>query len=126
MTELTVATIIFVLTYAVIISERLDRAVVALAGAGLMIAFGVLDQSDALASIDANTIALLVGMMIIINVLKRTGVFRYAGWRMAIAANGDPWRMLLGFSLFTALAPAFLANVSTILLIVPLTLAICA
>src|SRR5918999_2039032 len=115
MSELTVATIIFVLTYAVIISERLDRAGVALAGAGRIIAFCVLDQRAALEAIDANTIPLLVGMMIIINVLKRTGVFRYAGWRTAIAVNGDPWRMLLGFSLFTAVASAFLDNVTTIL-----------
>ena len=125
MPELAVATAIFLVTYAVIISERLDRAVVALAGAGLMIAFGILDQRQALEAIDPNTIALLVGMMIIVNVLKRTGVFRYAGWRTAIALNGDPWRMLVGFTLFTAIASAFLDNVTTILLMVPVTIAIC-
>jgi Na+/H+ antiporter NhaD/arsenite permease-like protein len=122
--ELTIATIIFVLTYAVIVSERLDRAVVALAGAGLVIAFGVLDQRQALAAIDANTVALLVGMMVIVNVLKRTGVFRYAGWRTAIGLGGDPWRLLVGFALFTAVASAVLDNVTTILLMVPVTLAI--
>ncbi len=125
MSELTVATIIFVATYAVIISERLDRAVVALTGAGLMIAFGVIDQHEALEAIDPNTIALLVGMMIIVNVLKRTGVFRYAGWRTAKLLGGDPWRMMAGFALFTAVASAFLDNVTTILLIVPVTIAIC-
>src|SRR6185312_4630235 len=83
MSELTIATIIFVVTYAVIISERLERAVVALAGAGLMIAFGVLNQHQALESIDPNTLALLVGMMIIVGILKRTGVFRYVGWQTA-------------------------------------------
>jgi Na+/H+ antiporter NhaD/arsenite permease-like protein len=125
MSDLTIATIIFVLTYAVIISERLERAVVALAGAGLMIAFGILDQQQALEAIDPNTIALLIGMMIIINVLKRTGIFRYVGWRTAIALDGDPWRMMLGFALFTAVASAFLDNVTTILLMVPVTIAIC-
>ena len=125
MSDLTVATIIFVATYAVIISERLDRAVVALTGAGLMIAFGVINQHQALEAIDPNTIALLVGMMIIVNVLKRTGVFRYAGWRMASMLGGDPWRMMVGFALFTAVASAFLDNVTTILLIVPVTIAIC-
>jgi len=125
MSDLTIATIIFVATYAVIISERLDRAVVALTGAGLMIALGVLDQNQALAAIDPNTIALLVGMMIIVNILKRTGVFRYAGWRTAGALRGDPWRMMVGFALFTAVASAFLDNVTTILLIVPVTIAIC-
>lgn len=64
-------------------------------------------------------------MMIIVNVLKRTGVFRYAGWRTASALGGDPWRMLVGFALFTAVASAFLDNVTTILLIVPVTIAIC-
>ena len=125
MSELTVATAIFVVTYGVIISERLDRTVVALAGGALMIAFGVLDQEEALLSIDVNTIALLVGMMIIVNVLKRTGVFRYAGWRTARLVGGNPWRLLLGFALFTAVASAFLDNVTTILLMVPVTIAIC-
>jgi Na+/H+ antiporter NhaD/arsenite permease-like protein len=125
MSDLTIATIIFVVTYAVIISERLERAVVALAGAALMIAFGVLDQEQALNAIDPNTLALLIGMMIIINVLKRTGVFRYAGWRTAIAFKGDPWRMMVGFALFTAFSSAFLDNVTTILLMLPVTIAIC-
>lgn len=125
MSDLTVATIIFLATYAVIISERLDRAVVALTGGALMIAFGVVDQQQALESIDPNTLVLLVGMMIIINILRRTGVFRYAGWRVAIALGGDPWRMMVGFALVTAVASAFLDNVTTILLIVPVTIAIC-
>jgi Na+/H+ antiporter NhaD/arsenite permease-like protein len=124
MSDLTIATVIFLATYAVIISERLDRAVVALTGAGLMIALGVLDQQQALQAIDPNTIALLVGMMIIVNVLKRTGVFRYAGWQTAIAFKGDPWRMMFGFALFTAVASAFLDNVTAILLIAPVTIAI--
>ncbi len=125
MSDLTIATTIFVVTYAVIISERLNRTVVALAGGALMIAFGVLDQEQAVANIDFNTLALLVGMMILVNILKRTGVFRYAGWRTAIAVGGNPWRLLVGFALFTAVASAFLDNVTTILLVVPVTIAIC-
>ena len=125
MSELTIATTIFLVTYGVIVSERLDRTVVALAGAALMIAFGILDQRQALEAIDPNTIALLVAMMVIVNVLKRTGIFRYAGWRTAIALGGDPWRMMIGFAMFTAVASAFLDNVTTILLIAPVTLAIC-
>ncbi len=125
MSELTVATVIFVVTYAVIISERLDRAVVALTGAALMIAVGVLDQREALLTIDVNTIALLVGMRIIVNILKRTGVFRYAGWKTAIAVGGNPWGLMVGFALFAAVASAFLDNVTTILLMFPVTIAIC-
>ena len=90
-----------------------------------MVAFGVLNQEQALEAIDTNTISLLIGMMIMVNILKRTGVFRYAGWRTAIALNGNPWRMLVGFAIFTALASALLDNVTTILLMVPVTIAIC-
>jgi Na+/H+ antiporter NhaD/arsenite permease-like protein len=121
---MTIATAIFLLTYAVIVTERLDRTVVALVGAALMVAFGVLDQEQALRSVDPNTIVLLVGMMIIINILRRTGIFRFAGWATAVALGGDPWRMLVGFALFTAVASAFLDNVTTILLIAPVTIAL--
>jgi Na+/H+ antiporter NhaD/arsenite permease-like protein len=120
-----IATIIFLATYAIIVSERLNRTVVALAGAALMIAFGILTQEQALAAIDANTIALLVGMMIIVNILRQTGIFRFAAWGTAVALKGDPWRMLVGFALFTALASALLDNVTTILLIAPVTIALC-
>lgn len=123
--ELAIATTIFLVTYAVIISERLDRSVVALTGGALMIAFGVLDQEQATEAVDFNTLALLVGMMIIINVMKRTGVFRYVGWRTAGAVGGNPWMLMLGFAIFTAIASAFLDNVTTILLMVPVTIAIC-
>jgi Na+/H+ antiporter NhaD/arsenite permease-like protein len=109
-----IGTTIFLVTYGVIVSERLDRTVVALAGGALMITFGVLNQEEALAAIDPNTIALLVSLMIIVNILKRTGVFRYTGWRTAIALDGDPWKMLVGFALVAAVASAFLDNVTTI------------
>jgi Na+/H+ antiporter NhaD/arsenite permease-like protein len=125
MSEMTIAAVIFLATYAVIVSERLNRTVVALAGAALMVAFGVLDQEGALHAIDANTIALLIGMMIIVGVLRRTGLFRYAAWGTAVALGGDPWRMMVGFALFTAFASAFLDNVTTILLIAPVTIALC-
>jgi Na+/H+ antiporter NhaD/arsenite permease-like protein len=125
MSEMTVAGLIFLITYAVIVSERLNRTVVALAGAALMVAFGVINQQEALQSIDANTIALLVGMMIIVNILRRTGIFRYAAWGTAVALGGDPWRMMVGFALFTAVASALLDNVTTILLLVPVTIALC-
>jgi Na+/H+ antiporter NhaD/arsenite permease-like protein len=124
MSEMMIATIIFLGTYAIIVSERLNRTVVALAGAALMVVFGVLDQEQALQSIDPNTIALLVGMMIIVGILRRTGIFRFAAWGTAVALGGDPWRMLVGFALFTAIASAFLDNVTTILLIAPVTIAL--
>jgi Na+/H+ antiporter NhaD/arsenite permease-like protein len=125
MSELTIATLIFLATYAVILSERLDRTMVALAGGAVMIAAGVLSQEEAVAAIDFNTLALLIGMMLIINILKRTGVFRYLGWRTAALVDGNPWLLLLCFVLVTATASAFLDNVTTILLMIPVTFAIC-
>lgn len=125
MSDMTVAALVFMATYAVIVSERLNRTVVALAGAGLMILLGVLNEEEALRSIDPNTIALLVGMMIIVNVLRRTGVFDMAAWGTAIALRGDPWRMMVGFALFTAAASSVLDNVTTILLVAPVTIALC-
>ena len=125
MPDVTIATIIFLVTYAVIISERLNRTVVALAGSALMIAFGVLNEEEALQAVDPNTIALLVGMMIIVNVLRQTGIFRFAAWGTAVALRGDPWRMMVGFALFTAVGSALLDNVTMILLIAPVTIALC-
>jgi Na+/H+ antiporter NhaD/arsenite permease-like protein len=122
--DLMIATIIFVVTYAVIISERLNRTTVALAGGAAMIAFGALDQKASVGAIDPNTIALLVGMMIIVNVLRQTGIFRFAAWGTAVALRGDPWRMMVGFALFTAGASALLDNVTTILLVAPVTIAL--
>jgi Na+/H+ antiporter NhaD/arsenite permease-like protein len=125
MSELTIAALIFLGTYTVIISERLDRTVVALAGGALMIATGVLSQEDAVEAIDFNTLALLIGMMLIVNVLRRTGVFRYLGWRAAVLVRGNPWFLLVAFVLVTAVASALLDNVTTILLMIPVTFAIC-
>ena len=124
MSELMIATIVFLVTYAVIVSERLNRTTVALAGGAAMIAFGVLNQESALGAIDPNTLALLVGMMIIVNVLRQTGIFRFAACGTAVALGGDPWRMMVGFALFTAVASALLDNVTTILLIAPVTIAL--
>ncbi|MBA2277146.1 MAG: ArsB/NhaD family transporter [Chloroflexia bacterium] len=125
MSEVAIATTIFIVSYAVIVSERLDRMTVALAGGSLMIAFGVIDQDQAITAIDWNTLALLTGMMILVNILKRTGVFRYAGWRTAILLGGNPWSLMAGFAIFTAVASALLDNVTTVLLMIPVTIAIC-
>lgn len=120
-----IAAAIFLATMVVIVTERLNRTVVALTGAMAMILLGVLDQEEALRAIDPNTIALLIGMMIIVNVLQRTGAFDQAAVRTAVRLRGEPWRIMVGFALFTALASAFLDNVTTILLIAPVTIALC-
>lgn len=122
--HLTIAVGIFSITYMVIMSEKMHRTVVALFGAVLMLLFSVEGQEQAVHHIDANTIGLLIGMMIIVSILKRTGVFEYLAIRSAKAAKGDPWKILLMLSAITAVASALLDNVTTILLIIPVTLVI--
>jgi Na+/H+ antiporter NhaD/arsenite permease-like protein len=120
-----VAAAIFLITMAVIISEKLNRTTVAMAGGMAMVVTGVLDQEQALASIDANTIGLLVGMMIIVDILRRTGFFDHVAWRATQALGGSPWRLMAGFMVFTAVASALLDNVTTLLLLAPITLSVC-
>jgi len=125
----TVALLIFLGSYGIIISEKVHRTVIAIFGGALMIIFGIFldfyDQHKAIASIDFNTIGLLVGMMIIVSIAKDTGIFQYVAVKAAKLAKGDPWKILLMFALITALFSALLDNVTTILLMVPMTFVIC-
>ncbi|PAT01380.1 hypothetical protein CI105_07180 [Candidatus Izimaplasma bacterium ZiA1] len=107
-----------------IVSEKLNRTVVALFGAVLMILFQVVSQEEALEHIDFNTLGLLIGMMIIVNIIKRTGLFQYLAIKTAKLAKGDPVKIILYFSIIAAVASGLLDNVTTILLIVPVTLVI--
>lgn len=122
--HLLVAVGLFSLTYIAIISEKLNRMIVAMLGAVLMIGFQVLSQEEAFGIVDFNTIGLLIGMMIIVNVLKRTGFFQYLAIKMAKVAKGDPWKILFLFALTTAISSAFLDNVTTVLLLAPVTFVI--
>src|SRR5512146_2985421 len=124
MDRVAIAAVVFGLTYLVIVTEKLDRMAVALVGALALIFVGVLTQDQAIEAVDFNTLGLLIGMMIIVNILRQTGVFTYAGIRVAKLAGGRPWPVMLGFVLFTAIASAFLDNVTTVLLMVPVTLTI--
>ncbi len=123
--QIVLGILIFILTYIAIVSEKIHRTVIALFGAGLMILFHVMTQEEAFAQIDFNTLGLLVGMMIIVNVVRQTGLFQYLAIKSAKIAKGDPTRILIYFSILTAVASALLDNVTTILLIVPVTLVIC-
>jgi len=119
-----VATLIMVATYAIIMMERLNRAIVALVGAALMVMLGVLNQQAAFRGIDFNTIALLTGMMIIVNITRKCGIFQYLAIWSAKWVKASPWGILLMLSWVTAIVSALLDNVTTVLLIVPVTLAI--
>lgn len=118
------ALVIFLITYGAIISEKINRTAVALFGAVLMVLFQTITQEEAFEHIDFNTIGLLIGMMIIVTILKNTGVFQYIAIKTAKIAKGDPWRIILLFSIITAVSSAFLDNVTTILLIAPVTFVI--
>ena len=118
------STALFIATYAVIISEKVNRAIVALLGASLMISLGVLNQDAAIRGIDFNTLGLLIGMMVIVAITRGSGVFQYVAIWSAKQVNAHPWGILLMLSVVTAVFSAFLDNVTTVLLIVPVTLLI--
>jgi Na+/H+ antiporter NhaD/arsenite permease-like protein len=118
------ASILFIATYAVIVSERVNRAIAALIGAGLMITLGVLTQEAAIRGIDFNTLGLLTGMMVIVAIARRSGVFQFVAVWSAKKARARPWGILVMLSVITALFSALLDNVTTVLLIAPVTLLI--
>jgi len=119
-----VATGLLAVTYAIIMSEKVNRAIVALLGACLMVVVGVMSQEEAFKGVDWNTIGLLTGMMILVSVSRRSGMFQYVAVWSAKAAKAHPAGILLLLQITTAVLSAFLDNVTTVLLIVPVTLAI--
>nr|WP_315021977.1 ArsB/NhaD family transporter [uncultured Aminipila sp.] len=122
--QLILSAVIFVGAYALIIWDKIDRTIVALTGAVLMILVRILNQKSAFGHIDFNTIGLLVSMMLIVMVIKRTGVFEYLAVRTVKIAKGEPVKILILLALITGVLSAFLDNVTTILLILPVTLSI--
>jgi len=115
---------ILLIVYAFIMAEKFNRAVLSLLGAGLMILCGVITQQQAIAGIDFNTIGLLTGMMVIVAISQKTGMFQYVAIKAAKAVKGNPWGILVMLSIVTAVFSAFLDNVTTVLLIAPVTLLI--
>jgi Na+/H+ antiporter NhaD/arsenite permease-like protein len=124
-----VAVVTFVVAYILIATERVPKMVTALAGAGVILAFGVASSEDAFYShdtgIDWDVIFLLLGMMIIVGILRQTGVFEYVAIWAAKRAKGSPFRVMVLLVLITAVASAMLDNVTTVLLIAPVTLLVC-
>ena len=118
------ATVLLGVTYAVIIWDRVNRAIIALVAAGIAILSGALDQAEALKGIDWNTIGTLTGLMIITSIAQRSGVFQYAAVRSAQLARAHPAALLFLVQLVTFFLSAILNNVSTVLLVAPVTLAV--
>lgn len=118
----TIAVIVFLLTYVFIVSEKIHRTIIAMAGAVLMVALGILTQEKALHHIDFNTLGLLIGMMIIVAIASQTGVFSYMAIKAAQSGKGNPLLILVYLGLITAFTSAFLDNVTTVLLMAPVTI----
>lgn len=115
---------IFLVIYGIIISEKIHRTIIAMLGAVLMVVLGIVDQETAMHHIDFNTLGLLIGMMIIVGVTAETGLFKYVALKAAKMARGNPQKIMVALIIITAVSSAFLDNVTTVLLMVPVTLSI--
>lgn len=116
--------IILVIVYIVLITEKLNRSVIAILGACLMIYCGLLNQQQAIDAVDFNTLWLLIGMMMLVSITAKTGVFQYVAIKAAKMVRADPMGILLMIVVITAVFSALLDNVTTVLLITPVTLLI--
>lgn len=119
-----IAVAVFLIVILLIITERVHRTAAAMAGAMVLILTGVMSADKALSYIDFNTIGVLVGMMIFVAIVRQSGMFEYIAVRAAKAVHGDPWKIMVAFTLITAVLSAILDNVTTVLLVGPMSIAI--
>ena len=128
MSSLTLALLIFGVCYVLIMTERLHKTIVALFGAALIISLGVVSQEEAFYShefgVDYNVVFLLIGMMVIVKIVRETGLFEVLAIWAAKRADAKPFRLLVLLAILTAVLSAMLDNVTTVLLMAPVTLAI--
>ncbi|MEF9991578.1 MAG: ArsB/NhaD family transporter [Romboutsia sp.] len=122
--EQIIAVFIFFLVMIAIITEKINRSLAAIGGGLLMIIFNILPLEIGISHIDFNTIGILIGMMLIVAVVKNSGLFEFIAIWTAKKAKGDPWRIMVAFIIITALLSAVLDNVTTVLLIGPMTIVI--
>ena len=120
-----ISIIIFSAVILSIITEKIDRTVAAISGAVLMIITNVLTLDKSISYIDFNTIGVLLGMMIVVSIVKNSGLFEYIAIYTAKKSKGNPWRIMVYFILITAILSALLDNVTTVLLVGPMTIVIC-
>lgn len=119
-----IAIIIFLATIITVMTEKVHRAVAAVVGALLLILTGVLTVESGFSYVDINTIGVLIGMMLFVAIVKNSGIFEYIAIKAAKIAKGRPWPLMLLLCIITAVLSGFLDNVTTVLLIGPMTLAI--
>lgn len=122
--EQTIAIIVFLAVILLIVFEKVHEAAAAVAGAAVLLFTHVLDVESAASYIDYNTIGVLVGMMLFVAVIKNSGLFEYISIRAAKIAKGDPWRIMMMFIIVTAVLSGFLDNVTTVLLVGPMSMSI--
>ncbi|MDY6787447.1 MAG: ArsB/NhaD family transporter [candidate division WOR-3 bacterium] len=119
-----IALIIFLVVYFFISTEKINKTIAVLIGAMLFIFVGFISQEAAFEAIDWNVIFLLIGMMIIVGVIRDTGFFQYVAVKTAKSAGGNPYKILILLVLITAVFSAFLDNVTTIVILTPITILI--
>ena len=123
-TQQIISIIIFAVTMIAIMSEKVHRALAAVAGATLLLIFGILDVESLASYIDYNTVGILIGMMLFVSVVKISGLFEYIAIKAAKLSKGKPWVIMILFFVITAVLSAFLDNVTTVLLVGPMTIAV--
>ena len=119
-----IAIVIFLVVIVAIMTEKVHRTAVALAGAVLLMLSHILTVDKAVGYIDFNTIGVLIGMMLFVAVVKNSGIFEYIAIKAAKVAQGNPWKIMVAFMVITAVLSAFLDNVTTVLLVGPMTITI--
>ncbi|OGO56971.1 MAG: hypothetical protein A2Z32_13385 [Chloroflexi bacterium RBG_16_69_14] len=119
---LALTALIFIVTYGLIATDRIDKTIAALLGGTAVVVVGIIDQEEAFGAIDLNVIFLLAGMMTLAAILRRTGFFQWLAIRSAKLAGGQPYRLLIVMSIVAAVLSAFLDNVTTVVLLAPVTL----
>ncbi len=120
-----ISIVVFVVAMVAIMTEKVHRALIAIIGATILNVVQILPFDKAVEHIDFNTLGVLMGMMMFVAVVKQSGAFEFLAIKCARLAKGDPWRIMVLFVLLTAVLSAFLDNVTTVLLIGPMTITIC-
>jgi len=118
------AILIFIISYILIASEKFEKSLIALLGASLMLLFKILPQHTAFKHIDFNVIFLLISMMIMVKIIEKTGIFQYLSIKFAKIVNADPIKIMIILFFMTAIFSAFLDNITTVLLIAPVSILI--
>ena len=125
MNEQLISILIFLIVMISIVTEKINRTAAAISGAVLMILTNILSLEESISYIDFNTIGLLLGMMIVVSIVKNSGLFEYIAIYTVKKSKGNPWKIMIYFILITAILSALLDNVTTVLLIGPMTIVIC-